>query len=71
MDAGPGHRSAGVAFFLSKSGEGVFNGGGKPVDYGLKIERKRITIDKAMSNVKVQNSNEIQNSDFPKRFLGI
>jgi hypothetical protein len=24
-----------------------------------------------MSNVKVQNSNEIQNSNFPKRFLGI
>jgi len=41
-------------------GEGIFNGGGEPIGYGLKIERKRIMTDKAMSNVKIQNSSEIK-----------
>ena len=48
-----------VAFFLSKSGEGVLDNGGEPVDHGIKIEGKRITINKAMSNIKAQSSNEI------------
>jgi hypothetical protein len=60
-----------LASFLGESGEGIFNGGGEPIGYGLKIERKRIMTDKAMSNVKIQNSSEIQNSNFQKRFLDI
>jgi hypothetical protein len=58
VDAGEDHGSRRLASFLGEPGEGIFNRGGEPVDYSLKVERKRIIIDKAMSNVKAQNPNE-------------
>jgi hypothetical protein len=44
MDAGEDHESRKLASFFSQSGEGIFDRGGEPIDYGLKIERKRIEI---------------------------
>ena len=58
MDAGEDRESGRLASCFGESGEGIFNRGGEPIDYGLKFERERIVIDKAMSNVKAQNPNK-------------
>jgi hypothetical protein len=35
MDAGEDHRSRRLASFVGESGEGIFDGGGEPIDYGF------------------------------------
>jgi hypothetical protein len=44
MDAGKDHRERWLASFLGKEGKRIFNGGGEPSHYDLRIERKRIII---------------------------
>ncbi len=66
MDAGEDHGSRGLASFFGESGERIFDGGRKPINHRVKVERERIGIDKAMSNVKLQSSKEFQNPNFKK-----
>jgi hypothetical protein len=61
LDAGQGDRSRELGFVFSQKGEGIFNLGRESIHCCIETEGKRIVIDEAMSNVKAQSSNEIQN----------
>jgi hypothetical protein len=56
-----------MGFSVNEKGEGVFNSRRESFHRGIEVEGKGVVIDEAMSNVKAQSSNEIQNPNGPKK----
>jgi hypothetical protein len=71
LDALQSDRAGEMGFFVNEKGERVFESGREPFHHYNQIERKRVSIDKAMSNVKTQSSKKSKSQTTKEKHFDI